>query len=82
MKLARQVQNKQPSKTMSSHPFIRGETSKYLFVSRRTPAYENKNKAEAVGSARILQQCQLPDKNPGDISKSIWKFSLRLKSFI
>jgi hypothetical protein len=42
-----------------------------------------KQNKEAVGSARrLLQYCQLPDKNSRDISRDIWNFSQHFKIFI
>jgi hypothetical protein len=58
----------------------RHNTTKYNLEYELTKTKQNK---EAVGSARrLLQYCQLPDKNSLDISRDIWNFSRYFKIFI
>jgi hypothetical protein len=59
---------------------------KQLFISRGTPAYKNKTKKykeTLVSALRLLQYCQLPDKNCRDISRYIYNvFAVFQNSYV
>lgn len=56
--------------------FPMGGSLKYSFMSRRTPTYDNENKAEAVDIAKkLLQHWHRPDKHFRDIQRVVSWYS-------
>jgi hypothetical protein len=62
--------------------FFVKEPLNWVFLSQRTPPYENEDKQTVFSSRRWFQYCQLQGKTSLDILRYVGQFSRHLKMFI